>query len=292
MRDKLGWIAALFIGAAMLLAWIPLTDRTATSQAEAGLKRALGMYAVARSLNAAISVAQGTRVAVEPFGVGVELAAGEALRPIQDLVEQFSAAMLAAAAVFGIQLLLIKLGAHWALCLALSLVGATAILYWRSRSQWPRSILKLFLILTILRFAVPVSSSLSTWVHDQVLAPEQQQAEEVVTKSTSSPRQNIAPPTDLDIGSKTADLSPKSWSDYSAIVAKLSKYAEDIKRTAGGVKEMVTDLEGRAELLTESMVKVAVAFLVQTVVLPLLLAWALIAMLRAAGRSMLPRSSS
>ena len=48
--------------------------RGGDAQVDAGLKRALATYAAARALNAVISVAQGTEVALEPGGVGVVLA--------------------------------------------------------------------------------------------------------------------------------------------------------------------------------------------------------------------------
>ena len=143
----------------------------------------------------------------------MEIAAGEALRPVQDLVEQFSAAMLAAAAVFGLQLLLMKLGAHWALCLALTLAGIATIALWRLRGRWANAAVKLFMILLILRFAVPVSASLSNWVHDQVLAPEQVEVERVVLSNEKYGKSDNLIPSDLDGSARAADKAPGSVTD-------------------------------------------------------------------------------
>jgi hypothetical protein len=71
-------------------------------------------------LNAVISVAQGTDVAIEPAGVGVKFSPGEILDPINDLVEKFSTLMLFASISFGIQKILITLGGHWVVSAALS----------------------------------------------------------------------------------------------------------------------------------------------------------------------------
>ena len=130
MSHRLRWFVAALMVTLIVVAWLPIERRGVIAQSEKGLKSALTMYAVARGLNAVISVAQGTRVAVEPVGVGVEVAVGEALNPLQELVDQFSTAMLAAAAVLGLQILLMKLGAHWMLCACLTAAGVGAVAWW------------------------------------------------------------------------------------------------------------------------------------------------------------------
>ena len=62
----------LLVAVAIVLAfaWLKPLEIAATHQVDAGLKRALVSFATARALNAIISVAQGTEIAVEPAGVG------------------------------------------------------------------------------------------------------------------------------------------------------------------------------------------------------------------------------
>ena len=80
----------LLLAALVAFSWFSPLDIVATQQVDAGLKRALVSFATARTLNAVISVAQGTEVAIQPLGFGVNLAPGQVLDPINDLVEQFS----------------------------------------------------------------------------------------------------------------------------------------------------------------------------------------------------------
>lgn len=89
-------------------------------------------FATARTLNAVISVVQGTQVELQPGGVGMTFTPGQVLDPINDLVEQFSLLMLAASVSFGVQLALIKFGAFWAVSSMLSVVA----LAW-TWSTWP-----------------------------------------------------------------------------------------------------------------------------------------------------------
>ncbi len=116
-------LTAATLLAILLAAWVLRIDDAALHEVDAGWKRALATFAVARALNAVISVAQGTELAVQPAGLGVTLAPGQALDPINDLIEQFSTLMLLASVAFGAQRVLIGIGAWWPMSLALTAVA-------------------------------------------------------------------------------------------------------------------------------------------------------------------------
>lgn len=283
MSHKLRWLVAALVAALIVVAWLPIEQRGVIAQSEKGLKSALTMYALARGLNAVISVAQGTRVAVEPVGIGVELSIGEALKPVQELVDQFSTAMLAAAAVFGLQILLMKLSAHWVLCAFLTAAGIAAVAWWWWRGQMPRLLTQLFLILLVLRFAVPVSTSLSNWIHDQVLEPDVKASVDALEGTRKFSQTQVTSPQDLEKMLKSADDDSRS-SLFPSLVALrkfVAGFFSEVTRTTGNVSVMIAELSRAAEAMAEAMVKVVVAFLVQTVVLPLMFAGILILLLRA-----------
>ena len=122
-------LALLAVAAAC--AWLKPLDEMAGAQAQAGFKRAVASFATARALNALISVVQGTELSVQPLGVGVTLTPGQMLDPLNDLVERFADLMLMASVAFGVQLLLLEMGVHWGMSLALTLVAlAWAWQYW------------------------------------------------------------------------------------------------------------------------------------------------------------------
>ena len=107
-------------------------DTPSRDVADAALARSLVTFAIARTLDSAISVVQGTEVAVEPGGVGVNFAPGQALDPINDLVERFSAAMLVATSSLALQGVLLDMARWWAANLALVLAAALALVaIWR-----------------------------------------------------------------------------------------------------------------------------------------------------------------
>ena len=81
-------------------------------------------FGLARTLNGAISVAQGTEIALQPAGVGVTLTAGEVLDPLNDLVERFSLLALTATISLQGQILLTELlSTHWVNLLLTACVG-------------------------------------------------------------------------------------------------------------------------------------------------------------------------
>ena len=76
-------ILAVFLAIVILCSWLSPLDAPAIRQVDAGLKRALVSFAAARTLNALISVAQGTEISALPFGVGVTLTPGQVLDATQ-----------------------------------------------------------------------------------------------------------------------------------------------------------------------------------------------------------------
>jgi len=97
----------------MALAWNGELNKQGELYIDRIFKQALATFAVARTLNGLISVAQGTTLAVEPAGIGADFAFGEILDPINDLIEQFSWIMLVSTTSLGIQKLLLEITGWW-----------------------------------------------------------------------------------------------------------------------------------------------------------------------------------
>lgn len=251
-------IAPLLLVAILFLSWTSPLDAMSTEQVDAGLKRALVTFATARMLNAVISVAQGTDVAIEPAGIGVKFAPGEILDPINDLVEKFSTLMLFASIAFGIQKILITLGGH-------SVVSATlsaAVVLW---SAWhlsgrhiPEWCTKLLLITLVLRFAVPLVTVGSNELFQQFLAKDYGQSQTVL-ESGAANVMNMA----------ALDAQPQTQENRS-LLDRWKEMAPNIN-----VKERLAHIQGSAEQWTEKMINLMVVFLLQTLIFPLLLLWGL-----------------
>ena len=178
LKKRILWTIIAFVSVA--IAWTGIVDETAEVYAEDALTRALVTFAVARTLNGVISLAQDTELALEPGGVGVNIGVGQVLDPINDLIEQFSGVMLVAATSLGAQNVLLRITSWWGITAVLAVTGLFALIaLW-----WPRAVsnrwfllgTRMLLLALVLRFIVPALIIGTNVVANHFLEPEQRSA--------------------------------------------------------------------------------------------------------------------
>lgn len=254
MTARRALLAAL-AAAALALAWLGALDAMAREQVEAGLKRALITYASARVANAVISVLQETSVAVSPLGVGVTTSPGQALDPLNDLIEQFSTLMLAASVSLGMQLVLISVGSLTAVSalLTAAVLGYAWMLH--TGRAAPRWLARALVVLLFVRFAVPLAALASEGVYRIAMA-EQYAASQAQVEATarliarSAPEPEAAPP--------------------EGRMERLERWFSDKKREIGA---NFAELKAKAENAVRHIVALMALFVVQTILFPLLFLW-------------------
>lgn len=226
--------------AIVIAAWLPSLQAIATQVTDANLKSSLITFASLRALNAFISVVQGTEVAAGPVLGQVTVAIGQVLDPINDLLEQVSTVLLWATVSLGIQKALLALSGNWVVSTLITLTAigwATGHLLGKSLSWLNRLMLLMFL----LRFVFPVMAVGSHVVFDSFFA-----------KDLAAAQQEIF----------TAAGEANKQSTGTGILT--------------GPKETVDRARQIAQNLPDTIVRVTVSFLIQTIVLPLFTLWALI----------------
>ena len=252
--------AILVVVLIAVCAWYPPIQTIATSQIDAGLKRALISFASARTLNALISVLQGTEFSFQPLGVGVTLTLGQILDPINDLVEQFSSLMLLVSVIFGLQKILLVIGGHWLVSTVVcGLACIWAALVWRNKaSPWMARIL--FLLLMV-RFAIPAVSWGSDLVFHHMQAKEYQEHQSALDRSvrevsglTPQKAPAAAPPKAMD-----RSLLDKIKERIDAVIPNVNGNYEAIKTSVAGLPERIVNL--------------IVIFVAQTIVIPIVMGW-------------------
>ncbi len=248
-------ISALLASAA--LAWLPQLDAMAGERVDAGLKRALITFATARTLNAVISTLQETTLSFQPLGVGLTVAPGQALDPINDLVEQFSTLMLGASVSFGVQKVLISVGGNaWvSAALTLAALGVTGLL-WRGRTL-PRFAGTVLIGLLVLRFAVPLTILGSDLAFKQLLAEDYRTSQQGISNTAS------------ELGRQAAAAS------QTGATAAQESTLDRIKRAASlpDVRAYAERMQQAADRAVSDLIRLIVSFLMQTLVFPLLLMW-------------------
>lgn len=141
----------MVVSVLMALSWLNVLDDYGDRYTTHALKQSAASYAVARGINAVVSVLQSTEVSVG----FASLSPGEALDPLNDLVERFSWIAMMAMASLGLQKLLLLMASSILFKVLITITGAMliyALLRRDSRAQ--HAMIRLFVVALFLRFAV------------------------------------------------------------------------------------------------------------------------------------------
>ncbi len=259
LRERLRRLALplLVLALALPAAWLTEVDALAERQIEAGLKRALVTFAVARTLNGVMSVAQEVELHAQ-FGVGASVSPGQLLDPLNDLVEQFSTVMLAVCASFAGQRVLLGVGSYWPVSLLLTVaLLAWAWYRWRHGAA-PVWLARVAVLLLLARFAVPLVALGSEAAFQWAMADDYAGTQASFETGSKQAEQSLPPAgADARPGESLTDRVKRWWSQGADVAAALE------------------NIRAKADALVEHVVRLLAVFVVQTVVLPLLLLWAL-----------------
>lgn len=264
-------VITLLVVALTIVAFINPFEETSSSHLDSAFKRSLAGFAIARGLNGVISVAQGTEFAVQPAGIGVIFAPGEILDPVNDLVERFSWIMLLSSSSLGVQQVLLSMSAWHGILVGLC-VAAWALLwiYWVGGSSMPRVrafMVRLFLLMAVLRFMVPMISIANDWVYHTFL----EENYEVASQQLETARDSID-----DINEEV--LTQSSQQDAGIIDKARNIYRSAVKQI--DFEKRLDDYGRVADTVSENIVHLIVVFMMQTVVFPLLFLWVVYVLIR------------
>lgn len=214
--------------------------------------QAVIVFGSAKALNAVISLAQGTQLDL-PF---LTLAVGEVLDPINDLVEQFAFVMLASMTSLGIQKILMGIVTSqiYNITLAISLVILNFWIFFRfSKDEKFRTIFfKLAMILVFLRFAVPLMSYANDLVYKNFV--QEQYNIELLNKNIVKVKNEVNKVTQETLMQK----EDKSF---------FSKFTDSFDSSFYTKK--VNEYRDAIENSSEYIVSLIIAFIFQTIFLPL-----------------------
>jgi len=261
------WKVSISIGALALVAvaFLGLADEFGRRYADEGFKRALVTFGVARGLNAVISVAQGTEVAMEPAGIGVVFAPGQILDPVNDLIERFSWIMLASTTSLGIQGLLLKIFASvgFSLMVAFAVAGMVAMLWWQGPVSGGirTAIYRVTGLLLILRFLIPAMAISGEGLYKLFLEAEYTNSSSQLVET----REKIG---QLNEEARAADQEARDLSWYESLSRNIQSTLDSIN-----IDKHVAALQNAVQNLTEHTVNLIVVFTLQTILFPLLFLW-------------------
>lgn len=252
LRQPVARVVLQVAVAAIVIAVVaPLADARGAAWIESSFTRTLAALAATRGLDSAISLAQSSEVSFS-FGPGGSLGIGQALDPVNDLVEQYGALLLTSTTALGIQRLGMQVAAALGFWLFVPAIVAGGLATFcgeagrRSLAGWSR---RLFGIALFARLALPAAGWIDSLVAERFLEPSYQQASAVVAATTAS------------IEKAEADDADRAWWERYNPVDALGERAQKIYEKLAAVGE--------------SIVNLAIYFTISTIVLPLGTLWLL-----------------
>jgi len=154
---------------------LPYLDQKADTYFSEAMTKAGLAYGVCRMVNASVSVIQESQVQIEPAGLGVSLAAGQVLDPLNDMTERTSNILVTAITSLGIQKIAHELCVAFAPVLIaiflITFVMATLLKGERAK-KIKEIILKFILLLAVIRLCLPTSSIINSHLNESYFTPE------------------------------------------------------------------------------------------------------------------------
>ena len=238
-----------------------------------GLTRSTAAFVIAKGLNGAISVVQGTEVAMEPAGIGLILTPGQILDPVNDLVERFSWVMLVCTTSIGIQTILLAIFSSSSFSISVTVLLLLMVLFiwnYKGASINLKNILyRMTAFIIILRFFIPLMAITSDGLYKTfleqkyIISRDHLEQSEMVISSLSKENQQIS-----------NEAIEDSW--YEKLSNSISDAIDSID-----VNKRVEELEKEAEELTRHIIDLIVVFTMQTILFPLIFIWLVMKLIKA-----------
>jgi hypothetical protein len=249
-------------------------DSSSTGYINDALVRAASAYALSRTFNGVVSVVQESHLQIQPAGVGVSLALGEILDPINDLVERFSGVMLVSLAALGIQKALVVIGPWFSLKILLPLALGLLLLGYLPFGKWARKSTHLGKVLIVsvilVRFAVPVMAFLNQQVYLSVLEETHNKAIGKVSQEIDLLKEEVP----MVNGSQAPSSQSRPQNLWDKTKDALNRTVDQGKEIMA-MQDKINKLKSIAAESIDRIIDLIVVFVLNTIVLPLLFLWAI-----------------
>jgi len=258
---------------------IPLVDSFSDTYFKETTTQAALAYATVRGVNGVVSVLKDSQVELSPAGIGVNIAAGQILDPIDDMTERLSTVIVTALVSLGLQKLITEIGAAVPGLYVALVILLLIIPVWLPRPKKDRYLtllLKIYALLLILRLIMPVSALLSDSLYRHLLKPEIIQAEQQLAA--------IFPGHD----------QLQNFNDF-ADSDSISSFSAAAKDRLEQTKSLFSDISENVETIIEALLQLTTLyvslFILQVIMIPVALLWLMVMLANTFIKSTVPASS-
>lgn len=240
---------------------LPVLDTMTDTYFREAITKAGVAYATCRVLNASVSIVKESSLQLEPAGVGISLAVGQVLDPIDDMAERLSDVLVTAITSLGVQKLAYEISISLAPPMLSIFLFALSILLWfenEGLTSLQKTVTRFILLIIIARICLPISSVADEYLYKHFFADQVSEAtqELAVGSAELDKLKNFSLP-EIDgflgtIENSTSFLKQKTIEYKNALVATVTNSGDIIEN-----------------LLKLTFLYVGI-FLIQVVILPLL----------------------
>ena len=245
---------------------LPYIDKNTDTYFSEAMTKAGVAYGVCRVVNASVSAIKESQIQIEPAGLGVSLAAGQVLDPLDDMTERASDILVTAIVSLGIQKI------AYELCVAFvpSLIGfAIIVLFGLSFVKGDRAttlrglVISSIILLAVARLCLPTSSIINAYLQENYFSPQIIKVQDALTMNSP----------ELE---RLKDMSMPEIDGVLGTVQNGFDFAGQKTSDLGAtLKVLVGNMEGMiANLLKLSYLYVSI-FIVQVIILPVGAFWLL-----------------
>ncbi len=220
-----------------------------------------------RVINATVSVIQQSSLQLEPAGIGLSLAVGQIVDPINDMVERLSNVLVMSITSLGVQELAYEISLTIVPPILALFLFSLSVLIWFEKdrvSKLQNIVINVLMIASIARFCLPVSSIANEFLQAHFFEQKIVEANEELARSTA----------DLD------HLKDVHLPKYNGLVGTIENSASYLKEKSLNFKEAIKTTIDKKVLIIDNLLKLTFlylgVFVIQVVILPLLVFWFLI----------------
>ena len=239
---------------------LPYLDQKADAYFSETIAKAGLAYGVCRVINASVSVIKESQIQIEPAGLGVSIAAGQTLDPLDDMTERASDILVTAIVSLGIQKIAYELSVAFAPVLIATFLIAfvMATILKSERAKTIREIiLKSIVLIAVTRLCLPTASIISSYLNRSYFSPEITKVKDEI--AMSSP-----------VMERLKDMRMPEVDGVLGTVKKGFNFVDEKTSDLGtALKEMIQNMENMiTNLLKLSYLYVAL-FVIQVILLPI-----------------------
>ncbi len=258
---------------------IPVLDTKADAYFNEAITKAGVSYATCRVINATVSIIKESRLELEPAGVGLSLAVGQILDPINDMTERLSDVLVMAITSLGVQELTYELSLTLAPPVFALFLFVMSLFLWFQNDRIIRlqkATMSILLIVGIARFCLPISSIANEFLHDNFFSDQ-------IADANNELALGVA---DLD---KLKDIS---LPEYDGFMEAIENSASFLKQKSIHFKDAIAVTVSNRGTIIENLLRLTFlyvgVFLIQVIILPLFIFWLLFKMINSLFYTKMP----